>query len=145
MWVRNSGPVPVETENDFPLSWLKYLWVQGLGWEDVSLERINLLFRHWNGIQFPILPLSYSAPVLSCCWTDNSTYSSPHLVRVCTLPCSVLLILAVSQMHSYNASDNSDSDNSVEQGWQTLWGAETSQVSGGEGVTLATIPMTLHQ
>lgn len=55
------------------------------------------------------------------------------------------VILAVSQMHSYNTSDNSDSDNSVEQGWQTLWGAETSQVSGGEGVTLATSPMTLHQ
>lgn len=89
MWVRNSGSDPVETETDFAVSWLTYLWVQGLGWEDMSLERINLLFRHWNGIQFPILPLSTSVPALSCCWIDNSTYSSPYLVRACTLPCTV--------------------------------------------------------
>lgn len=61
----------------------------------MSLERMKWLFRHWNGIQFPILPLSTLVPGLSYCWTDNSTHSSLHLVHACTLPLhSMLLILS---------------------------------------------------
>lgn len=140
MWVRNSGWDPVETENYFALSWLKYLWVRGLGWEDMSLERINLLFRHWNGIQFPILPLSTSVPELSCCWIDNSTHSSLHLVRACTLPCTVCAGL-VSWIHWYNTSDNTDSNNSGEYGWQTSWRAEPREA----GVPSSRLPFALYQ